>query len=178
MKIYVRLWQYLADFFLEWEMFQTKVVEKIKTHILCSITFFRKSCRLWDNVEKYGTARQATDENIIRRMLFVCRINKARIQILIMFNTYCFSTATIVTRKPVNVTFIRTLPVLLYKVWLYAKFFLKLHPPNIYWRHLFLGLSAFQNVNVNVTFTGCLNQVTLLWNLTFSSCARHDGGWS
>jgi len=27
-------------------MIQTKVVEKIKTHILCSITFFRKSCRL------------------------------------------------------------------------------------------------------------------------------------
>jgi len=24
-------------------MFQTKVVEKIKTHILCSVTFFRKS---------------------------------------------------------------------------------------------------------------------------------------
>jgi len=35
-------------------MFQTKVVEEIKTHILCSVTFFfRKSCRLWD-VEKIG----------------------------------------------------------------------------------------------------------------------------
>ena len=33
-------------------MFQTKVVEKIKTHILCSITFFRKSYGLWDNVGK------------------------------------------------------------------------------------------------------------------------------
>jgi len=29
---------YLAEFFLEWEIFDTKVVEKIKTHILCSIT--------------------------------------------------------------------------------------------------------------------------------------------
>jgi hypothetical protein len=29
--------------------------------------FFRKSCHLWDNVEKYGRARQATDDNIIRR---------------------------------------------------------------------------------------------------------------
>ena len=28
---------YLAHFFLEWEMFQLEVVEKIKTHILCSI---------------------------------------------------------------------------------------------------------------------------------------------
>jgi hypothetical protein len=28
-------------------------------------------------VEKYGTAGQATDENIIRRMRFACWINKA-----------------------------------------------------------------------------------------------------
>ena len=46
-------WSYLAKFFLEWEMFQTKVVEKIKTHILRSnFFFFRKSCRLCNNVEK------------------------------------------------------------------------------------------------------------------------------
>jgi hypothetical protein len=68
---------YIAEFFLEWEIFQTKVVEKIKIHILCSITFFRKSCRLWDYVEKYGTARQATDDNIIRRMRFACWVTKA-----------------------------------------------------------------------------------------------------
>jgi hypothetical protein len=30
--------------------------------------FFRKSCRLWDDMEKYGTARQVTEDNIIRRM--------------------------------------------------------------------------------------------------------------
>jgi len=33
-----------------------KVVEKIKTHILGSITFLRESCRLWDNVGKNCTA--------------------------------------------------------------------------------------------------------------------------
>ena len=46
---------YLAQFFLDWEMFQAKVVEKIKTEILFSIKFFfcfRKSCRLWDGVEQ------------------------------------------------------------------------------------------------------------------------------
>jgi len=31
---------YLAHFVLECEIIQTKVVDKIKTHILCSITFF------------------------------------------------------------------------------------------------------------------------------------------
>jgi hypothetical protein len=59
-------------------MFQTKVAEKIKTRILCSVTFFfRKSYRFLGNVEKYGTARQATDDNIIRRMRFACTIIKA-----------------------------------------------------------------------------------------------------
>jgi len=33
-------------------MLQAEVAEKIKTHILCSVTFSRKSCRLWVNVEK------------------------------------------------------------------------------------------------------------------------------
>jgi hypothetical protein len=65
------------DFFLEWEMFQTKVVEKIKTHILCSITFFRKSCHLWGNVEKFYRARQATDDNVTQCVCFACWITKA-----------------------------------------------------------------------------------------------------
>jgi hypothetical protein len=77
MKNYAHLWQYLAEFFLEWEMFLTKVVDKIKSHILCAITSYRKSCGLWDNVEKFGTARQATDDNIIQRMRFTCWITKA-----------------------------------------------------------------------------------------------------
>jgi len=45
-------------------MFQTKVVEKIKTHNLCSETFPRKSCRFWDNVGKYCRVGQATDDNM------------------------------------------------------------------------------------------------------------------
>jgi len=44
-------------------MFQIKVVEKLETHILGSTTFFRKSFRLWDNVEKYSGAGQATEDN-------------------------------------------------------------------------------------------------------------------
>ena len=57
MKTFSHIWQYFAKFFLEWQMFRTKVVEKIKTHISFAITFFRKSCRLWDNNEKCGGAR-------------------------------------------------------------------------------------------------------------------------
>jgi hypothetical protein len=40
-----------------------KVVEKIQTHILCSMTFFQKLCHLWGNVEWYGRARQAIDDD-------------------------------------------------------------------------------------------------------------------
>jgi len=40
-------------------MFQEKVVKKTKTHILRSVTNFRKSCSLGDNVEKYGIAAKA-----------------------------------------------------------------------------------------------------------------------
>ena len=58
-------------------MFQTKVVEKSRIYIVCTITCFWKSCRLWDNVEKYGRTGQATDDNIILRMCFVCWITKA-----------------------------------------------------------------------------------------------------
>jgi hypothetical protein len=52
-------------------------VEILKIHILCSINFFfRKSCRLWDNVEKYGRVGQATDDNIMRRVRTACWITK------------------------------------------------------------------------------------------------------
>ena len=70
-------------------MFQTKVVEKINTHILCAVAFFRKSCRLLDNVKKYFRAGQATEVSIIRRMRVACWIPKATKHALRMCNT-CF----------------------------------------------------------------------------------------
>jgi len=39
-------------------------IADVKTHILRSIIIFQKSCCLWDNVERYGIARYATDDNI------------------------------------------------------------------------------------------------------------------
>jgi hypothetical protein len=36
-----------------------------------------KTCCLWDDVEKYGTARQATDDNIVWHMRFACWTRKA-----------------------------------------------------------------------------------------------------
>jgi len=62
------IYDILLNYFVEWKGFHKKIAEKLKTRILCSITFFsRKSCLLWDNVEKCGTARQATENDIITK---------------------------------------------------------------------------------------------------------------
>jgi len=43
-----------------------KICTETPKHTFYSqLNFFRKSYRLWENVEEYGTARQATDDNII-----------------------------------------------------------------------------------------------------------------
>ena len=49
-------------------MSQTKVLEKIKTHILSSVTFLQKikKCSSWDSVEKYGSTKHVTNHNINR----------------------------------------------------------------------------------------------------------------
>ena len=63
--------------------------------------FFRKSRLPWDNVEKYCTAGQDTDDMCIagyRHTLRICNTNR-------------FSTATVVSRTRLNITVIRTLPV-------------------------------------------------------------------
>ena len=76
MKTNIHFLSYLAHNFLEWEMFQTKVVEKIKTHILCSITFFFP-IRLWDNVVTFSRVGLATGGSIIRLMRISYWIPKA-----------------------------------------------------------------------------------------------------
>jgi len=55
-------------------MLQTKAVQKIKTHTLCSTILPRKSFHFWDNMGKYGGASQPTGENTIRRMRTACWI--------------------------------------------------------------------------------------------------------
>ena len=42
MKTFSHLWEYLADFFLQWELCQAKAAEKMKTRILRSLNSFPK----------------------------------------------------------------------------------------------------------------------------------------
>jgi hypothetical protein len=62
MKTYTYFWSYLAQSFLEWETFLTKVVEKIKTHIFCSVTFFENRAVyeiMWKNIVQRGRPQMA-----------------------------------------------------------------------------------------------------------------------
>jgi hypothetical protein len=47
--------------------FRQVCAENQNTRFINNNLFFRSSYLLWDNVEKYGTAGQATDDNITRR---------------------------------------------------------------------------------------------------------------
>ena len=69
MKTCSHLWQYFAELFLEWEMFEIKIVEIIKTRILRSVTFFWNPRRLWDTVEKHGGTTEAADGNMAVRCM-------------------------------------------------------------------------------------------------------------
>ena len=101
MKTHIHFWSHFAHFFLEWEIFQTKVVEKLKVHIWCTIKFFLESCSLWDNVEKYSRDEEPSDNNMehAHGLLDTCGYK----HILGFCNNYCFSIATVVAPKRLNV---------------------------------------------------------------------------
>ena len=78
-------WNLISEFFFQKSVAKIQVPLKSDKntryftwrpiHILCSVMFLRKSCRLWDNVGKYGRLGQATGN--IRRMRSACRMPKA-----------------------------------------------------------------------------------------------------
>jgi hypothetical protein len=94
-RIYI--FDHISLIFLEWKMFRTKVVEKIKIHILCSVTFFssRKSYLLWDNVG--NTVKPERPLVTIWRMRIACWIPKAT-------STHLQYVILIAARTPLSVT--------------------------------------------------------------------------
>jgi len=80
--------------------------ENQNTHFVFNNFFPRKSCRLWDNVEKYCRAGQATDDNMAHAHC------KGYTHTLRIRSTYYFSAAKKVTRTHLDATFIHTLHVL------------------------------------------------------------------
>jgi hypothetical protein len=66
-KIHILCFQFVVHELVKikynnYDMHEDKI--KITYFMFNKHIFFRKSCRLWDNVEKYGTARQDTDANM------------------------------------------------------------------------------------------------------------------
>jgi hypothetical protein len=89
---------HLAHFLLQWEMLQTKIVEKFKTRILYSIAAFqnRAVCEVvWEKISY--SRRQATDDIRIRRMRKATHTH-THTYTHRMRNIYCFPTAITVTR--------------------------------------------------------------------------------
>ena len=66
MKTFSHLWQYLAELFLEWEMSQIKIVEKIKTHILCSERFSENRA-VYEMVSKNVVELEAAENMALAR---------------------------------------------------------------------------------------------------------------
>jgi hypothetical protein len=71
----IHFWSYLAQISLEWEMFQTIVAEKIKTHTLWSTAFFLNHA-IYEIMWKH-TVEAGRSQRIIQSMWIACLIPKA-----------------------------------------------------------------------------------------------------
>jgi hypothetical protein len=76
MTTYVRLWLNRAQF-LEWDMFQTIVLEKIKIHILYSINIFSFENRAFFEIMWKNMVEPDKPHMTIWRMRIACWITKA-----------------------------------------------------------------------------------------------------
>ena len=103
MKTNIHFLSYLAHFFIDWEMFQTKIVDKIKTHILCSVTFFFFENRAVYETMLKNIVKAGRPQKTIWCMRFA-RLIPETTNTLSEYVTHCFSTATIVARTHLSVT--------------------------------------------------------------------------
>jgi hypothetical protein len=89
-----------------------KIVEKIKTHIVCSLNFFSENRA----VEKYCGPREPTDDSLTTGMHLACWIIMAAAYTHSAYelcNIYCFFAVTMLKRTCLKVECIPTLPALL-----------------------------------------------------------------
>jgi hypothetical protein len=77
MKTNIHSLPYLAYFFLEWETFHANVVDKIKTHILCSVTFFFFENHAVYEIMWKNTVERDRSQMTIWRMRIAWWISKA-----------------------------------------------------------------------------------------------------
>jgi len=92
---------YLAQLFLEWEMFRTNVIEEIKTYVFCPITFVS---RIVSFMRQCGKILYSQRSHRWQYGSHCMLDNWGYKHILRICNTYCFSSATMVTRTRLYVT--------------------------------------------------------------------------
>ena len=119
MTTFSHSWHYFAEFCLEWERFKQSRKESQNTFFMHRNLFFQKSCRLWDNFEKCGGAKEAADDHMEARCMLdnstytrastlqrpcihthIHALTYARAHAHThthtqIYNTYCFSTTTV-----------------------------------------------------------------------------------
>ena len=76
-----------------------KVLQKIKTHILCSINPFRESCISWNHTENSCRAGQATDDNMAHAYYML------NTSVCTHTHTYYFSATKMVTRRGLSASY-------------------------------------------------------------------------
>jgi hypothetical protein len=128
MKTFRHFWRHLAKFFLEWEMFQINVVEKIKTHFMFS-DFFPENRAVYEIMRKIWWSQRGNKRRHnmahthwmrnkqgythahacirprIRAPIRTCDRSHAHTHTHRQIcNIYCSSTAPIFTRTLLNVT--------------------------------------------------------------------------
>jgi hypothetical protein len=103
MKTFLHLWQYLAKFCLEWEMLQIRVVKKIKTHILCSVTFFPENDAVFEMTKNAMEPDRPQMKTL--DVCFACWVPKPKHTHTHTHSEYLlFSTVTMVSRTRLNIT--------------------------------------------------------------------------
>jgi hypothetical protein len=108
MKTSINCWSYLAQFFLEWEVFQPEVVENMKTHVLCFRNFFLENHAFLRWCRKIFRAGQATDNIAHARACCVPKATNTHSK-----NTYFDFPRQQWLHERASMLIVRTLPVLL-----------------------------------------------------------------
>jgi hypothetical protein len=138
---------YPAYLFLEWEMFQTKVVDKIKTHIVCSVIFFffRKSCRLWERGKiMYSEAHHRLDAAWAFHVGYLTLQKHTQV----VYYSFFFN-ATMVALMRLNVTlYLHCLSCLYYPL---SHFFITLLYPLLKHKHFYLFLKISMSCGLSLT---------------------------
>jgi len=93
MRTYWHLWEYFVEFFLDWEIFHTDLVDKTKTHILCSVTFFSENRVVCETIGR-DIVEPDRPQTKIQHGTSVCVLdNQGYKYTLTICSIFCFSTA-------------------------------------------------------------------------------------